>query len=261
MGMLALTCASSSAQAPRVLKAQPVEEPARPVVAQQPLKRVSVTIAGIALDGVAFDARSHRLVVADQPQGPGSKWPDSAAAGRQHGGLAAINAGFFTPSGEALGSVVSQGKVAGVWNGESSLGSAIWFEDGKGRSGIARRNAFGRAAVPSMRELVQAGPLLVEKRRAVGGLNDQKASARSVLLWDGGQRWLLARAAPCTLADLAHALAAAEPAGWPVKTALNLDGGRSAELWISDQIPGGPAIIRPFWNTPVRNFLILLPRR
>ncbi|HEY8991607.1 MAG TPA: hypothetical protein VIM46_06495, partial [Luteolibacter sp.] len=156
MGMLALTCASSSAQAPRVLKALPVEEPARPAVAQQPLKRISVTIAGIALDGVAFDSRSHRLVVADQPQGPGSKWPDSAAAGRQHDGLAAINAGFFTPAGEPLGAVVSQGKVAGVWNGESSLGSAIWFEDGKGRSGIARRNAFGRAAVPLMRELVQA---------------------------------------------------------------------------------------------------------
>jgi hypothetical protein len=260
MGWLAMACGISHGQAPRAPKAQPVEEPARPAVPAQALKRVSVTIAGIALDGVAFDSRSHRLAVADQPQGPGSKWPDSAAAGRQTGGLAAINAGFFTPEGATLGAVVSRGKIAGVWNGESSLGSAIWFEDGHGRSAIVRRDALGRAAAPTMRELIQAGPLLVDRRRAVGGLDAVKASARSVLLWDGGRRWLMVRTAPCTLADLAHALAGAEPAGWPIKMALNLDGGRSAELWISDKIPGGPAFTRPLWNKPVRNFLVLHPR-
>jgi hypothetical protein len=111
-----------------------------------------------------------------------------------------------------------------------------------------------------MRELLQAGPLLVENGHAVGGLENTKTSARTLILWDGGQRWWIGRTPPCTLANLAAALAASQPAGWSAQHALNLDGGRSADLWVSDAVSGGPLSRRPPWNRPVRNFLVLRPR-
>jgi hypothetical protein len=62
------------------------------------------------------------------------------------------------------------------------------------------------------------------------------------------------------LADLGNALAAGNPAGWPIVDALNLDGGRSSDLWASSAIAGGPLVRRTPWNRAVRNFLILIPR-
>jgi uncharacterized protein YigE (DUF2233 family) len=256
--IFAMAGVDAFAQSPQVLKALPVREPSVPAISA---KRLTVMAGGISFDGIAFDSRSHRLAVADQAQGPATKWLESSEAGSKTGGLAAVNAGFFTPEGAPLGLVVSRGKAVGNWNGASSLGSGLWFEDASGRMMLARREAIGAVAARKTRELIQAGPMLVDRRRAVGGLDDVKTSARMVLLWDGGHRWFMARTTPCTLHDLADALGIASPAGWPVHMALNLDGGRSAELWISDKIPGGPTFIRPLWNKPVRNFLVLHPRR
>ncbi len=217
-------------------------------------------ISGITFEGVAFDSRNQRLVVADQAHGPGSQYADAAAAARVLGGSAAVNAGFFTPEGAPLGLLVNSGKTAGAWNSSSSLGGGVWYETPSGTSAIARREALGRKAATATRECLQAGPLLVENGHPVGGLEATKTSARTVILWDGGTRWWLGHGTACTLASLGQALATGQPAGWPVKQALNLDGGRSADLWVSESVPGGPVSRRPPWNRPVRNFLVLVAR-
>lgn len=217
----------------------------------------SLEIAGIAFEGVAFDSRSHRLRVVDQPGGPGSSFADAEAAGR--GGLAAVNAGFFTPEGEPLGRVVSSGTSAGQWNSASSLGNAVWYESPEGITAIGRRENLGSARSRNMTELIQAGPLLVENGKSVGGLESTKSSIRTLLLWDGGSRWWVGRSSACTLAALGRALENGGPAGWPVRQALNLDGGRSSDLWVSAGVPGGPLSRRLPWNRPVRNFLVLVP--
>ena len=217
-------------------------------------------ISGIEFAGVAFDSRGHHLVVVDQPNGPGSRYPDSESAAHSLGGSAAVNAGFFTPEGAPLGLVVSSGKISGAWNSASSLGSGAWFRDPAGVMAIARREKLGRTRASAMPELIQAGPLLVENRQPVSGLEATKSSARSVILWDGGTRWWIGCGSPCTLAALGQALANSSPAGWPVHAALNLDGGRSSDLWIADSVPGGPILKRPLWNRPVRNFLVLVGR-
>ncbi|MEI8037619.1 MAG: phosphodiester glycosidase family protein [Verrucomicrobiota bacterium] len=228
--------------------------------ALEPARLTRVEGAGIAFEGVAFDARRQRLVVADQEGGPGSQFPDAATAGRARGGLAAVNAGFFTPTGEPLGLVVAAGRPAGAWNNASSLGSGVWCEDAAGRASIIRRERLGSRGASSTRELIQAGPLLVENGRPVTGLNAIKPSIRTLILWDGGSRWWIGQASGCTLAQLGSALGSCQPAGWPVRHALNLDGGRSAELWASSLLVGGPLGRRAPWNRPVRNFLILVPR-
>ncbi len=221
----------------------------------QPLKMARANLSGINFEGVAFDSRNHRLAVVDQPSGPGSRHPDAKAAAAYRNGLAAFNAGFFTPDGSPLGKLVSAGVPAGSWN-RSSLGSGVFIEDISGRMALGRRNT----ALTGQREMLQAGPLLVENGSAVSGLDTAKPAVRTLIAWDGGSRWWIGRSSSCTLAELGVALQQGSPASWPVQMALNLDGGRSTDLWISSAVPGGPANFRPPWNRPVRNFLVLLPR-
>lgn len=216
------------------------------------------TIAGIGFEGVAFDSRSHRLLVIDQPRGPGTAFPTSEAVARGTGALLAINAGFFTPEGKPLGLVVSGGSRSGAWNSASSLGSGIFAESPSGEMSIFRRSS--PSAATGARELIQAGPLLIENGKRVGGLDVSKPAVRSILLTDGGHRWWIGKTSLCTLAALGDALASASPAPWPVRNALNLDGGRSTDLFVSPKIPGGPINRRGFLNRPVRNFLILRER-
>lgn len=257
--------------APPVQEAAPVansapaviEPPATPALPSTPLQSARTTrgkFSGISFEGVAFDSRNHQLAVVDQSGGPGSQFPDAASAGRSRGALAAANAGFFTPTGAPLGLVISGGKRSGSWNSASSLGSGVWYENSSGRSAIARRKSLGKSAASSMRELIQSGPMLVEKSRTVSGLDPSKSSVRTVILWDGGTRWWLGQTSSCSLATLGSALASGQPAGWPVRHALNLDGGRSSDLWISKSVKGGPVSKRAIWNRPVRNFLVLEPR-
>lgn len=245
----------------------PVETPGSPVPPPRPASGVAAkprfsdtNHSGVRFSGVSFDSRSHRLSVVDQTDGPGSEFGDAAAAGRSAGALAAVNAGFFTPEGKPLGLVVAGGRRAGSWNRTSSLGSGVWHDGGPAGAAITRRGDLGPSAALRHTELIQAGPLLVEKGKPVGGLNAGKSAARTVILWDGGTRWWIGRTSSCSLAAAARVLAASGPAGWPVSMALNLDGGRSSELWVSGGVAGGPERQRPAWNRPVRNFLVLLPR-
>lgn len=243
--------------APKRPAATPAIEVSAPLQAPMVTRK---TISGIMFEGVAFDARTHKLVVADQPGGPGSRFADTCAAARSCGGLAAFNAGFFTPTGDPLGLVISQGTRAGAWNTASSLGSGVWHTDTAGRMAITRRETLGRSAATTMTELLQSGPMLVRDGHLVSGLDADKPRMRMLLLWDGGSRWWIGQATPCTLAALADAAIQGKPAGWNIHAALNLDGGRSSDLWISGNIKGGPLKRSHTWNRQVRNFLILTPR-
>jgi hypothetical protein len=126
---------------------------------------------------------------------------------------------------------------------------------GEDTPALVRRERAGNS-----RTALQSGPFLVEGNRAVGGLSSKTSSARSFIAWDGASGWILARTGPCSLSQLASALGGAELGGVKIKTALNLDGGRSSDLWIAPSVQGGPLHERPLWNKPVRNFLVLIPR-
>lgn len=245
-------------QSPRVVQ-PPVtpEVQAKPSSPIQSLQLTRTSASGIDFEGVAFDSRSHRLVVVDQASGPGSTFADSEAAAISRNGLAASNAGFFTPEGAPLGKVISRGRQAGYWN-RSSLGSGAYQEGASGSLSLLRRELASTSG--GQRELLQAGPFLMENSHATPGLDGGKSAVRVFLAWDGGNRWWLGKTSPCTLAQLGGVLAKHAPASWRIHTALNLDGGRSADFWASASIPGGPAKFRPLWNRPVRNFLVLVPR-
>jgi exopolysaccharide biosynthesis protein len=235
--------------------------PPNPQAPSSPAKAPALTqvfIRGIHFEGASFDARSHRLLVIDQSNGPASTFATSQEVARQYDALLALNAGFFTPDGDPLGLVISKGKQTGAWNSASSLGSGIFSESATGHLSITRRDS--PTAFLDARELIQAGPLLTENGGAVGGLDAGKIAVRSILLTDGGTRWWIGKTSACSLAGLGEALASQSPAAWPVQHALNLDGGRSTDLYVSARIPGGSFERRSFLNRPVRNFLILKPK-
>ncbi|MFT4176699.1 MAG: phosphodiester glycosidase family protein [Luteolibacter sp.] len=231
-----------------------------PLLPPSPARLTTHSAQGITFEGVTFDSRSHRLAVIDQSGGPGSRFPDAARAAASCQAIAAINAGFFTPEGDPLGLVVSNGRASGAWNSASSLGSGVWLQQPSGHLSIVRRQALGKSVAKSQQELIQAGPMLIENSRPVSGLENAKSTVRTLILWDGNTRWWIGQASACTLLQLSQALAHTQPAGWPVRHALNLDGGRSSDLWVSSNVSGGPLTRRAPWNRPVRNFLALVPR-
>lgn len=234
--------------------------PAQPESATQSPRVITWSTHGVSFEGVAFDARRHRLVVVDQAGGPGSQFASAGQAARSVGGIAAVNAGFFTPGGEPLGLVVSRGKPAGHWNGGSSLGTGVWHETVDGSARIARREAIGAVTAQRMRELLQSGPMLVEHGEVVKGLRGGESRPRTLIAWDGHHRWWIGCSAPCSMPDLAAALANGGGLGFSVRTALNLDGGRSSELWVGGDVAEGPLTRRPMWNRVVRNHLVLVRR-
>ncbi len=217
-----------------------------------PPSLIRTSLGGIPIHAVTFDSRSHFLAVADQPGGPASKWPDCRVVGKSLGGIAVINAGFFTPEGAPLGKVISNGINAGGVNRASSLGAGFYVRSSDGRMDLIRREQFNGGD-----QALQSGPFLVERGRAIGQLSDKQSSARSFIAHDGGTQWIIACTGACSLKSLANALAGQSIGSIRLESVLNLDGGRSSELWASEQISNGPHFQRPIWNKNVRNYLVL----
>lgn len=206
---------------------------------------------GVMLSLVAFDDRDYLLRVADQPKGVGSLWSDAKSAAEAFDGVAAVNGGFFTPEGKPLGLVVEDGVRRGFLN-RSSLGAGMYVVSGDG-SAIVRRADDGKKA----KYLLQSGPMLVEDGNVVSGLSDRSRRPRSFIAWDGRHHWAVGYADAATLRELSKALAGNYPAGFEVKVALNLDGGRSSDLWVGSQVRNGSRTHRSFLNKNVRNYLVL----
>ncbi|WP_435894273.1 phosphodiester glycosidase family protein [Oceaniferula spumae] len=208
---------------------------------------------------VHFDGRKHQLRVADQQNGPGSRWMTAKDAAATYGGLAAINGGFFTPEGKPLGLLVETGSRRGHLN-KSSLGAGVFIST-HDRAVIVRRETYQKTANSwNTQNLLQTGPMLVENSRIVSGLSKDKPRPRSFIAWDGNHHWAIGHTTASSLDQLARALANQSTAGFKVRTAVNLDGGRSSDLWVGGNVRGGGKSHRGFLNKPVRNYLILINR-
>ena len=211
---------------------------------------------GTTFSIVAYDDRRHQVRVADQPNGLGSRWTTAQEAAATYGGLAAINGGFFTPAGGPLGLLIETDTKRGYLN-KSSLGAGIFISN-KDRSAIIRRETYTKSKDSwNAYNLLQTGPMLVENHRTISGLSKTNSRPRSFIAWDGKNHWAIGHTSACTLDQLSKALAGKSPTGFKVHTAVNLDGGRSSDLWVSGKISGGGKSHRGFFNKPVRNYLVL----
>jgi uncharacterized protein YigE (DUF2233 family) len=215
-----------------------------------------VTSNGVRLHLVSFDSRNCALQVIDQASGPASQWSTASSLGKAKSALACINAGFFNPDGSPLGLVIADGKPRGSIN-NSSLGAGFFYTNVK-QSGIARKSDLSRIRsqlAPAY--LLQTGPMLSYRKAAISGLSSKNPRSRSFLATDGSYHWLIGYAESATLDQLGKALTGKRLANVNIYHAINLDGGRSSDLWVSPSVRNGDKTFRALWNKPVRNFLLL----
>lgn len=245
--------ATRMTQLPVVLRATPKPLPPLPILET---KLHSFEADGVHFKVVCFDTRKHHLDIVDQAKGPGSQYTSSRQLGQKTSALAVINAGFFTPAGKPLGILITKGKQRGSWN-PSSLGKGIYYRNGD-QAHLTRASAWHKTLKnnpPS--ELLQTGPTLLINGKKTKGLSSEKQRARSFIISDGKHYFAIGHAESTSLDKLANLLSAKLPLPFQASDALNLDGGRSSDLWVSDKVTGGSTEIRGFFNKNVRNFLIL----
>lgn len=226
-----------------------------PSTAKHPLTAKSFSFRGIEFSVLSFDRRDYDLVVDDQPGGPGSEYDRAEDAGR--GDLAAINAGFFTPKGDPLGLVITKGRKRGSINRASFLGTGFFLGP---KAQLISRTEF-LSAQPKPSELLQSGPRLLWAGETLTGLSDGDQRPRSFLLWDGGDHFAIGYANSASLKGLSNTLKSQPISGFKIAYALNLDGGRSSDLWVSPSVSGGGFSRNSFFNKDVRNYLVLKHRR
>lgn len=233
--------------------AQKNQRPTPPSTPPAPAKVIQNQTAGVDLTLLTFDARTHHLSVVDQAS-PGKRFQTSKQVGTHLGALAVLNGGFFTPEGAPLGKLSANGETEGALN-RSSLGSGFYLGGSSPR--LITRSAFQRlSSLPP--NFLQTGPRLVWSGDPTSSLKNERPRPRSFLLWDGKSRFALGHSSSATLAGLASALSKTDI--FPVFHALNLDGGRSSDLWISPVVSGSEVVKRSFLNKPVRNYLVLKAR-
>ncbi len=243
------------------IPAQPKKSQPLPLTTQKPPAAIhppriqTVQSLGLKLVLVTFDQRSHHLEVIDKPKGLQSSPHTSAQAAQSFGGIAAINGGFFDPQGEPLGKVRASQGLSGSWNANSSLTSGVYLSQIKKGARLVRQKQANQKAL----RLLQTGPFLVEKGKTISGLNNHRSRPRSFLIWDGKNRWALGYCSSASLAELSKSLQQVPFEVFPIQEALNLDGGRSSDLWASSKLSGGGVNTRQIWNKQVRNYLVLKP--
>lgn len=227
---------------PIILKATPPHS--------HPLKVSSSSLNGTTFTAVTFDGRDYFLKVIDQKEGPGSEFTRAEFAGQ--GSLAAINGGFFNPDGSPLGLVITDGQSRGAFNASSFLGTGII--DGENTI-LSERKSYQESS-----ELLQSGPRLVWNQEHLTGLSKSKERPRSFVIWDGHNHFGIGHADRATLQGLANNLQAQPFEGFHIKYAINLDGGTSCDLWVSNQIPGGGFTKSSLFRKKARNYLALRKR-
>ena len=227
---------------PIILKANPPHS--------HPLRVSSTSLNGTSFTAVTFDGRDYFLKVIDQKEGPGTEFARAEFAGQ--GSLAAINGGFFNPDGSPLGLVITDGQSRGAFNASSFLGTGII--DGENTT-LSHRKSYQESS-----ELLQSGPRLVWDQERLTGLSKSKERPRSFVIWDGNNHFGIGHADRATLQGLANNLQAQPFEEFHIKYAINLDGGTSCDLWVSNQISGGGFTKSSLFRKKARNYLALRKR-
>ena len=212
-----------------------------------------ISVASSTLHCATFSAKHFNIELADQAKGPGSQWIDAKAAAQAHQGVLAINAGFFTPEGKPLGLCIDNQSKSGYIN-KTSLGSGAFVVPKIGPPLLIRRSKIDFFS--DAKELLQSGPFLVESGKTIA-VKASESRPRSFIAWDGKDQWMIGYVSSITMPDLATFLGSSKIANFNVHTALNLDGGRSSQIYFSDQVSPKEKQLSSLMNRKVRNFIVV----
>jgi uncharacterized protein YigE (DUF2233 family) len=205
----------------------------------------------VVLRAAIFDDERFEFKVVDNPPGSSVSLGDAAV---QVGALAGVNGGFFSQEREPLGGYVVGGVLIQRARSNRLLTGVVGQRGQRLFIERFQRFRYGR----DVREMIQAGPFLVEEGRSVIGLNTKHRARRTAVASDGSGRWALISIDNVTLYEMANLLSQ-ERIGddFKVDLALNLDGGSSSGCWVVGSV-------QPYyWRewVRVRNFLMVMARR
>ena len=247
--LLPLFCATSLRAEWRVVSAEPQGTAAGGVVhfVTQAEETESGTRATLHL--ALFSAKGATLRVIDDPETDdslGEIMPREKC-------VAGVNGGYFDPDYAPVGLLVSDGQTIAPFRKAKLLSGVVAASNG--RVQIQRSGEFSsKAKVAAAR---QCGPFLVERGRAIAGLNETRAARRTFVATAGGDRGAIGYCSHVTLAQLGALLATPGIAGdFKTQRALNLDGGSSSGFWFA----GADGVFTIREQKRVRDYLGIVPR-
>ncbi len=206
-----------------------------------------------ALDTVeiySFDAKDMKIIILDANDG------DMEKNLEKHGCVAGVNASYFgrDDARSPLGIMRHEGKTqAGRLESGRFTVSGLLYDTGDGI--FLQRSSASRPPLSSLREAVQAGPFLIEHAKVTQGLSRHGKSRRSFIATDGLGKWCIGVSSPLTLHDLATWMNSEDFSEiFPVKAALNLDGGSSSFFYTATPRRMHPPLKK------IRSFIGIAPR-
>jgi exopolysaccharide biosynthesis protein len=144
------------------------------------------------------------------------------------GGLAGINGGYFQANLDPVGLLISNDRLVGRLQKAKLLSGIFYVENG--RLGLVRTREF--SGTKGIEQAIQCGPFLVDGGRAVTGLDDQRAAARTFIFSCGPSMWGFGICRSVTLEEMGDILAQTTMIpNHHIVRALNLDGGSSTTFY------------------------------
>lgn len=169
----------------------------------------------------------------------GSKRSTASALCRQSRARVCINANFFDEQGRPLGLVMSRGVIRqGLHRGGKTITGI--FQIGRNNVSIVPRSGF---TGESIIEALQAGPRILSEGTPIHGIRELSPSSRRAGVCIDDHKRLVLFAVKSgffgiTMEQIQNLLLHRDIR---CVDALNLDGGSSAQLYVSSSLPGAPA--------------------
>jgi Phosphodiester glycosidase len=246
-----LLIAASLARADwKTISTQTEPSPARGLEHRYLVMENSETGDRASIELALFKSNSCRLRMIDQPAGPRVRL---AEAMREENCLVGVNGGYFDPDYKPIGLLVVDGKTIAPLKRAHLLSGVLAASSRKVH--IERAKEF--SDLKKISAAVQCGPMVVERSKAVRGLNDSRVARRTFAALGDGDRVALGFCSDVTLDDLAEILATPPCHDFKILRALNLDGGSSSGFWFK-RADGTAFSIRE--QKTVRDFVAIVPK-
>jgi hypothetical protein len=201
----------------------------------------------VTLELARFSAKSVRIQLIDNQDGN----RDLAGAMNTDNCLAGVNGGYFDENFGPLGLRISQGNILVPLVRGRLMTGVFTFSDGQAR--IIRASEFSKRDHPAV--ALQCGPFLVDRGRAVKGLNNTRMARRTFAATATAGQVVLGCSSDLSLAELSDLLATA--GDLKIQQALNFDGGSSTAFWFKRK-DGTAFSVRE--QKPVRDYIGLRAR-
>jgi len=210
----------------------------------------------VMLHLVFFDESKVGLHVLSNPGRGSEKQLD--VWGREQKALAVCNGGYFDLGDRsACGLEIAEGVRSGEFRNAGVYGGSFLVRDG--RAELVWDTEFRDD--PKISAMLQCSPWLVSDGKPwipPPADKPEPKNARTFILTDGAGHWAIGTAQNIGLGELARLLASPGTISeFPVKRALNLDGGPSTGLWFKTA-DGRENLEKPGWI--VRNGIAVIPR-